>query len=829
MDMSNQYVEFFAGLRDIVLGKVSPIYSWNMGFGSNLFGIISYYLASPLSLITVFFDNDNLPLGISILTMLKIGLSGLTFSIFLNKKFRQPKWSIVVFSLIYALMAYNIGYYMCIMWLDSVILLPIIILTLERLIDGKGFTPFVVSLFILFVSNYYSAYMVGIFCVLYFTYYYNTSENVNSSFLKTIGKFVGSTVLAGGMSSYLLIPTVFCMFNGKIGSSGYKPSGIIGYNPFILFNKMMVGNSYDKITYGGTPFVYIGVLSALLLFVFFISKRISLREKLFSFAVFSVILFSSVINQLDAVWHAFQAPNWFPFRYMFVLCFFALVCAYKAFVSVEEKQDKKDLIIPSVLLSGLFILSSIVFKTSQVILLINVIIVFSYGLLLWIKKSNKRYLKRLSTIIIIILCMGELLYNTGYIISQLDKDFEYQTSTSYSSFKSDITPIIDNIKKTDNSFYRIGKTFERSKNDSFGLNLNGIGHYSSAFDRNTNRLLRNLGFAQDYFWSSYYGSTLLTDSIFGVKYVLTNDSKIDTYKELFTNKDITAFENPYSLPIGFMVNSSVKNYYEYINPFYNQNSLINLMTDSTDGCFKDIDNVKANSKNIIYKKNKDFLSFSLNDNASEGYLDFSFKAKNNYPIYVSLPTVNNSDADCKMYINSEYFTDLFTSDTDRVHCIGAFEEGENVDIRIVFHGGNLNLSNFYFNYLNTDNLKIKTDYLKSNQLNVTKFDGTNIKGDITVDSTKKTLFTSIRDDSGWNIFVDGKKQVYKTFSDTLICIDLTEGRHTVEFKFVPKGLITGIIISAISVLVFISLCFWLQNKKSKKINSEKDDRNEKDI
>ena len=60
MDMKDQYVEFFASLRDALFGDYSLFFSWSRSMGGNYWGILTYYLASPLSFITLFFPVEQL-------------------------------------------------------------------------------------------------------------------------------------------------------------------------------------------------------------------------------------------------------------------------------------------------------------------------------------------------------------------------------------------------------------------------------------------------------------------------------------------------------------------------------------------------------------------------------------------------------------------------------------------------------------------------------------------------------------------------------------------------------------------------------------------------
>ena len=107
-------------------------------------------------------------------------------------------------------------------------------------------------------------------------------------------------------------------------------------------------------------------------------------------------------------------------------------------------------------------------------------------------------------------------------------------------------------KRQDEGFYRIEKTFERSKNDAMTLGYNGITHYSSAYNGQINEFTRNLGFAQTHFWNSYYGSTPITDSLFSVKYIMSRSGAPSFYREAARSGETVLYQNPFALPVGFM-------------------------------------------------------------------------------------------------------------------------------------------------------------------------------------------------------------------------------------------------------------------------------------
>lgn len=83
-DMKEQYLPFFSSLHDLIGGDDSIFFHWSKSLGGNYIGLYAYYLASPFSWLTTLFSIEKLPLAIFLMTVSKISLSGLTFSVYVN-------------------------------------------------------------------------------------------------------------------------------------------------------------------------------------------------------------------------------------------------------------------------------------------------------------------------------------------------------------------------------------------------------------------------------------------------------------------------------------------------------------------------------------------------------------------------------------------------------------------------------------------------------------------------------------------------------------------------------------------------------------------------
>ena len=167
MDMSGQYVNYLMYFKHIITGHGNIFYNFTMNLGSNAYGLFAYYISSPLNFLLPFFNQQNITEGILMLNIIKIGLCALTMSILINKTTKNNKYNIIIFSIMYALMSYNLVYSQNIMWLDSCIWLPIVILGLNNILNNKSYFLYIFSLVICIISNFYTGYMVGLFTVMW--------------------------------------------------------------------------------------------------------------------------------------------------------------------------------------------------------------------------------------------------------------------------------------------------------------------------------------------------------------------------------------------------------------------------------------------------------------------------------------------------------------------------------------------------------------------------------------------------------------------------------------------------------------------------------------
>ena len=349
LDLNGQYVSFYEGLHDILRGEADLLYSFSRNLGGEFLGIYDYYVASPFAMLLALFPERFMLEALLILFLIKAGLCGLFMGIYLHKHAAgEPNRLVVLtFSVMYALSSYCVVQQHNSMWIDAVLWLPMLCLGIESLIKYGRFRLYVFALAITIHSNFYIGYMAVIFTVAYCFYWYfaHNQHNENNPlgekahFLKSVGRVAVWSVLAVGIAALAILSARYALSFGKDEFSNPNWEVTQKFDLFNFFYKLLP-SSYDTVRPQGLPFVYCGVLTIIAVPAFFMSKKFSLREKVAAALLILFFVASFATSSIDLIWHGFQKPNWLNYRYSFMLSFFLLVLAYRAFDQILYTSRK---------------------------------------------------------------------------------------------------------------------------------------------------------------------------------------------------------------------------------------------------------------------------------------------------------------------------------------------------------------------------------------------------------------------------------------------------------------------------------------------------------
>lgn len=800
IDMYHQYFPFLSEFYHKLKNGESLFYSWNTGIGSNFLALYVYYLATPFNWLAALCPEQYLMEFITYLVVVKIGLCGVTFTHYMHKHFQTTSWSVLCFSMFYALSGYMAAFNWNVMWLDVIVIAPIVILGLEQLVHEGKCKLYCLTLAFSILTNYYLSIMLCIFLVLYFFVLLISKDpqknlspkalafpglaKIQNFHLKAIIRFAVYSLLAGGMAAILLFPEIVAISATEFGNSTF-PKEIKTYFTTIDMLARHCFNVEIETGLDHWPNIYCGVAAFLLLPLYIMQKKIPFREKAPRVILIAFMLISFSTNVLNFIWHGFNYPDSLPCRQSFLYIFMVLVMCYEAYRHIRDHAQSELTaayigVFAFVLLCEKLITDDAFGETTFLYTLILLVI---YAVLLHLYRTSHKHV-RIVGIVAICLVVVEAGYNT-YLTS-----CSTVSRSTYLSNYDTYQELTSSVMEEEDDFFRFEKFARRTQNDAMLIGFPAASYFSSTSNALAKDFYENYGMKSSKVYYCYDGATPVTAALLANRYMLyTLDRGEDTVFDLVKQEGkLYLYKNNYSLPFGYMIDSSFTTPIEEalatedtskMDPVSRQNALVAQITEGS----------------------QPFVSISVTNNNDEASI--TIPATGHYYAYTSntkIDTINmhygSKDKEYKQ-IDREYILDL------GYHTIGTelTFDSEN--------GKALNLSAYY---LNEAALSDFIDTLSAQTMTVDSYDETSVEGHITV-TQPGSLVLSVPYETGWTVKVDGEKvENIELFEKTFISIPLTQGEHTISISFYPGGFTLGIIVSLISIGLFIGLCYMTKRK-----------------
>ena len=296
-DMYHQYAPFFSELWHKLRTGDSLSYSWDVGMGTNFLSLYAYYLASPVNWLIVLFPQKYMIEIMNTLIILKIAGSSVTLTYYISRHFKTKKCTIALFGIFYALSAYVAAYSWNIMWLDCILLLPLIMLGLEYLVkDNKGFL-YCISLGLCIFTNYYISIMVCLSVVLYFIVLIIAYDGVRKPviYFKKFINWCIYSLLAGGLAAVLLLPELYTFSLSASSSIDFPKTMTVYFSVMEMLVRQLI-NVPVHLGLEHYPNIYCGVAVFLLIPLYVMNKHVNSREKIGKCIILLFFLVSYNIN-----------------------------------------------------------------------------------------------------------------------------------------------------------------------------------------------------------------------------------------------------------------------------------------------------------------------------------------------------------------------------------------------------------------------------------------------------------------------------------------------------------------------------------------------------
>ena len=516
-DMEQQAVPLLMQLRQMAQrGEFSGLSQLNAG-GMPFYAVFFFFLSNPGSLLILLTDlpADKL---VTLLVILKLSLASGTAAFWFRG--RIPALSApmqVLLGVMYGCSGYGLFYYQNLMWLDIMILLPLLMVSIRRFLKKADPLPFVLLLSASVLLSFYLSYMIVLFVVLYMAVSVRTTVPAARQGI-IARRFLLSCLCAAGLTAFVWLPCLIQVM--------HSARGVPVWN--VLAASYLFDHLGDKICLLGCTCLGFAALPLLWQKQ---TPRISSRRR--DRRIFLLLTAAVLLDPVNIMWHggSYQA---FPLRWGMIPVLLLLTLAGKQLaVQYDEAQTaaavkhRRGLMIATGLCMAaafgyggwLFFckretlssyLSTLWVSADHVrYVLILLLLLFAAYLFIITFRQNRLLSERAAVILIAVLFAGEFLFNHAcYIGLAANPDTLYAQTVSLAGA---VQPAEDTA--------RLKMTKKYAHANMLGaLGYPTLAHYTSLTRADFLYGMKRLGYSSYWMEVPSTGGTLLSDALWNVRY-----------------------------------------------------------------------------------------------------------------------------------------------------------------------------------------------------------------------------------------------------------------------------------------------------------------------
>lgn len=778
-DMYHQYAPFFSDFQYKLRTGGSLLYSWDVGMGVNFAALYAYYLASPLNWLIILCPKKFIIEFMTIMIVIKIGLSGLSFAWYLKQHCKDCILGIGFFGIFYALSGYMAAYSWNIMWLDCILLFPLIVYGLERLVKEKKGMLYCITLGLSILSNYYISIMTCLFLILYFIalLILEKQESVEQCIGNCV-RFSVYSLLAGELAAVVLLPEISALQSTASGYSDFPKAWSSYFSIFDMIARH-IGNVETEIGLDHWPNIYCGVAVFLFFLLYLGCKKIAVKEKAVYCGLLLIFYASFSMNVLNFIWHGFHYPNSLPCRQSFIYIFLMLFICFRAYTHLKETPKKHVAIAFWGSICFVILAEKLVTQEHFHFIVYYVAIIFlaAYAGVIYLYKGGRRTIAGILALSIV--CIEAAVNTTVTSVTTTSREAYTEDNAEVEILKDSLQPASD--------FYRVEKKTRKTKNDGAWMNFPSVSLFSSTANADLSKFFKKIGCEASTNAYSITGSTPLVDSLFSVKYALYSEAVSNTELMMYLRESggTYLYENLYTLPLGFVLPSDIEENWQY-----------------------DMDNPAEVQNDLCLVSGADEVLIDVGGTTEKNTFTFTPDMTGEYYVYVMNKKVETVKA--ALPTGTKTFNNV---DRGFLLELGTIAPGAEVTLTADQAGEQLNAVAYRF----SEDAMIQV-YQKLNQMpmHLTSWKDTSLSGTVTA-LKPGMLFTSIPFDRGWTVKVDGKKVETRKVFEAFLAIDLDAGDHVIDFSYFPEGLKMGAIMSGAALVILILM--WIFGRRIEKKNS----------
>jgi uncharacterized membrane protein YfhO len=377
---------------------------------------------------------------------------------------------------------------------------------------------------------------------------------------------------------------------------------------------------------------------------------------------------------------------------------------------------------------------------------------------------------------------------------------------------NEIPGIVEAVQGEDPGFYRMELMNPVTFNAPSHFLYRGVTVYASTSYARLNRLLVQLGmqvYAKDVS-VLYSPNTPVMNALLSVKYLIDNGFPAvpAVYEPVGGRIPGRVYENPYWLPVGFMVKPDILNVettVQYEDPFAVQNNVIAAATGLSQPVLKQLRVLSKETENMrLTGRNLDigYYQYDALDVSRPSGITIEFDNPEDQWVYAYLTATRATEG---VFTGAGGNGVRYAAGAmPKISPLGYFKQGP-IRFQIQADPGTYGVMRCFVYGLDQAAFDRAYEALRDEGLEVASFKDGRLEGTITT-REDGVMFTSIPFDKGLKVEIDGQKAEILPVRGALAAVPLKAGTHRVEFRYRPEGLVLGWSVTLLSVVAF--LCRW---------------------
>lgn len=801
-DMDQQYVPLLMELKT-AWGEGSLFLGRGGGL-MNFYGVFLFFVSSPMSLITLAVDNSGMFWFVNILLVIKIFLCSVSAGVYFRRVI--PRLSSVfslIMSVMYGLSGYVMMYYQNDMWLDMMIVFPLLLVSLFRLIDSGKWALYIICTVMCMLLSFYISFMV-----------------------------VAFLVMAGGAALCL------CCEPSKRADRAVRLiicdicaallSGAVWLPAFMQYTSSGRGNSLLSIYFGGSFvdgfFDKAALLSGSCLAVGGAVLAVLLRKRLCSgkavlFSAGSVIsLVGAFIEPTNKLLHigSYQA---YPFRYGFIVILLGFSTCGELLAAPGKAAPRKS----SYITAGI---AAAVFAAVSAAAYVERSSLSSYVQSLSVDAGSGLPLAGFCLLgaAVYILCVRSFtLGHTGHTFTACIMGAAMLCEVLV-SFGVNVAEVCDSTAL----FKRTCEAFEQIPDDGFvrvkagrnyyypnyaeGFGKYSLGHYTSLTDCDFLYAMKRLGYSSYWLDTSSVGGTLLTDEFLLNKYMIGRScGNCKAYEVCSRKGELTVYRDPHVLGGGLVSDVSPQELEDF--GAYERVESANFIAERLFGSSTPAVKLSPDTLTGAEITENDGMTYVKRLDKADTSIGYSIYAEGRKELYFDLFGRYSTDLYEEYYGAVEVYVNgvLVQSNYPSSACSGILDLGTyadekvNVTVKVIkdFEASSFGLWLYDLGISETAADSAHTAPVEVRGRTLTA------KAD-----RGGYLYLPVAWSGGWSCTVNGEpSRVIRTLG-ALAAVELAEGGACVKLSFLPKGMKAGAGLTTAGAVMFLLLFIFLKGEKN---------------